>query len=484
MNKKKGIPGIFIFGVAATLLLSACETQSSLTRRRIKDVERGLLRKVFLKGIKNERLSLKKRMKFYGIPGLSLAVMDRGRLEWSKVYGIKDSRGQDAVTKDTVFQAGALSQPMAASASLRLVDRGNVGLDSDISGILRDWNFPKSVRITLRDLLSNNAGLHPQEFPGYPRNAPLPDIISLLDGREPAANRPVFEDWKPGEFRFSEAGYLVVQKLLADVEEKPFPEVMKEVIFNPLGLESCSFSIPPTESPVGKEASGHILSGDPVAGKWFNYPESGIKGLWTTAVDYASFLIRLVEDAKGESPRILTPASARLMFTPQFGNFGFGFFLEGGGKDLCFSRRGETKGYSSFAVVYPGLGQGVVILTNSDNGRYLADEIVRAVSEVYRWPGYKSVEKTVYKLDRAIMDQYAGSYEITSDYFLDVSCGDYFLSVKPTGQSETKFYADGETLFFSTDPYIQIQFRKDGTGRVAGLVLWQGGSERKARKIS
>ena len=96
---------------------------------------------------------------------------------------------------------------------------------------------------------------------------------------------------------------------------------------------------------------------------------------------------------------------------------------------------------------------------------------------------HKSEEKTVFKLDRSIYEQYAGRYEISPDYFLDLACGDYFLTVRPTGQAETKFYAEGETLFFSNDPFIRIQFRKDDEGKVANLVLWQGEGERKARKI-
>jgi hypothetical protein len=56
--------------------------------------------------------------------------------------------------------------------------------------------------------------------------------------------------------------------------------------------------------------------------------------------------------------------------------------------------------------------------------------------------------------------------------------------ITPTGQAPTRFYAEGQTLFYSTDPYIRIQFYRGAGGAVESLALWQKDFRREARKVS
>jgi hypothetical protein len=121
-------------------------------------------------------------------------------------------------------------------------------------------------------------------------------------------------------------------------------------------------------------------------------------------------------------------------------------------------------------------------MTNSDNGFTLIDEILGALSETYQWPHYKPQEKQVLRLDAETYRQFVGRYEVGPDYFLDVTWEDYYLVIQPSGQTATRFYAEGQTLFYSTDPYIRIQFLRD-KGPVDGLVLWQQDFELQAKKV-
>src|SRR5262245_15257032 len=57
-------------------------------------------------------------------PGLSVAVIDEGRIAWAKAYGVSDSRTRTPVTTDTLFSAGGISKAVTAVAVLRLVDKG------------------------------------------------------------------------------------------------------------------------------------------------------------------------------------------------------------------------------------------------------------------------------------------------------------------------------------------------------------------------
>ena len=170
------------------------------------------------------------------------------------------------------------------------------------------------------------------------------------------------------------------------------------------------------------------------------------------------------------------------MLTPFLENRGPGFLVEGAGDDVQFKLSGKTEGFACQMVLYPVRGQGAVIMTNSDNGFTLIDEILAALSSVYQWPHYRPEEKTVLRLDPETYRGCTGRYEVGPNYFLDVTWEDYYLVIQPTGQAATRFYAEGQTLFYSTDPYIRIQFLRD-RGPVEGLVLWQQDFELRAKRI-
>ncbi len=132
---------------------------------------------------------------------------------------------------------------------------------------------------------------------------------------------------------------------------------------------------------------------------------------------------------------------------------------------------------------YPVKGQGVVIMTNSENGEYLIDEILRAVSTAYDWPHFLPETKKYLRLDPSIYQLYEGLYEVNPEYQLNVSFEDYYLIIQPTDQKATRFFVENPTTFFSTDPYIRIRFAKDAGGTVTGLVLRQGDFRLEAKKL-
>jgi CubicO group peptidase (beta-lactamase class C family) len=473
-------------------LLPACDARQALTNKRIADTEHGLKRAAYLKGLKSEKLSLLDRMRFYQVPGVSLAVIDKNAVEWSRTYGQKDMLIRQPLTRETMFQAGAFSQMMTAAAALKMADAGTIDLDADVGTLLKTWRLPPPAetglksKITIRSLLTHSAGLSEYVYVGYPQGDPLPSLAQVLDGEPPANGGPA---WAPGRkssavrTRYSEPGYLVAGQALADASGMAFSGLMNASIIGPLGLRNSTFALPLPDDLRARAATGHTREGQPVKGFWNNYPEAAAKGLWTTPDDFAAFLLDLLGSAAGASGKILSQAAARTMLSPQVESYGFGFVVEGKGDDILFDLRGKTHGYACFMAVYPAKGQGAVIMTNSDNGFFLIQEIMAGLSEAYGWAHFKPEEKSVLRLEPEAYREFSGTYEVHPKYRLEVATEDYYLVIRPTGQAATKFYAEGQSLFYSTDPYIRIQFQRNKAGAVEGLVLWQQDFELEAKKI-
>ncbi len=490
--KAKMIRNGMAFLAAAALIMTAaaCGKTGPAEARKIKAVEKGLLRSVYLKGLPAEKLNLEERMAFYRIPAVSIAVIDKKELAWARAYGERDNQVHQPATTESLFQAGAFSQMIAAAVVSSLAEQGRISLDDDAGARMTSWRFPSEFEpaephLDLRSLLAHGSGLSDQILPGYAHDEPIPSLPQVLDGAKPAANGPLWVPpaaAAPVRTRYSEAGYVVLETYLNDRTGKPFEQLARELVLEPAGLAGSAFDVPLPDALRSKAASGHLREGRPVSGLWKNYPEKAAKGMWTTPSEFALVLLDLLRSAESGEGKILPPAAARTMLGRWLESFGPGFLVEGSGDDIQFLARGKTHGFACYFVLYPVRGQGAVIMTNSDNGFTLIDEILCALSEVYAWPGYKPAEKQVLRLDPETYQSFTGRYEVGPNYFLDVSWEDYYLVIQPTGQAATRFYAEGQTLFYSTDPYIRIQFLRD-RGPVDGLVLWQQDFELKARKI-
>ena len=68
------------------------------------------------------------------------------------------------------------------------------------------------------------------------------------------------------------------------------------------------------------------------------------------------------------------------------GPYGLGAAVAGDGASLVLTKRGQNVGYQGYLILYPATGQGLVVMTNSDNGSKLAEAVIRRAAEVYGWP--------------------------------------------------------------------------------------------------
>lgn len=486
-----GLKAVLAVAVAVSLaVLAGCETGKSMTRSRIKAVEKGLTRAVYLKGTRSEKLQLEARMLFYRVPGVSIAVLDHNRTEWVKAYGTADSVRGEPLTERTLFQAGAVSRVPAVAAALRLAAEGRLDFDGRVNGMLKGWKFPDERRNgpveepTLRGLLLNRPGFPAGSLPESPVSEAAPSLVDVLNGREAAAAALMLPD--PGRARpgdQSDAVYAVLQKIIEDATGGPYAAAAERMVLKPLGMAGSVFD----SQIVGREAglaSGHDRTGKPIEGRRMVHPSDAASGLWSTPAELAGMVVDLLECAMDKGGKLLPPEQARLMLATQAGGQGLGFSVDGSGMDIRVSARGRTSGFTCAVEIYPYKGQGAVIMTNSDNGAILTDEILGSISAAYGWPDFKPQEKSVYRLDPSIYRQYVGRYEVSRDYALDVANEDYYLVIRPTGQSATRFYAENQSFFYSVDPFIRIQFLFDKDSNVTGLVLWQEDFKLEARKVS
>ncbi len=463
--------------------------ESPSVTERIKRVENGLLPPFEIKGKPSVPMKLADRMKFYTTPGVSIAVIDKGRVQWARGYGLRETGGSEAITPETLFQGASISKPVAAMAALRLVQQGKLDIDEDVNRKLTSWKLPENEftserKVTLRGLLSHSAGLTVHGFAGYASDEPAPTLVQVLNGVKPANSKPIRVDIAPGiKYRYAGGGYVVLQQLLLDVTGKQFPLLMQETVLNKIRVTHSTYEQPLPKEFWSNAAVGHGSNGEKVKGKWHTYPEMAAAGLWTTPTDLARLAIEIQRSLSGKSNRVLSQDIVRQMLTPQLGGWGLGFGLTGKGPSASFSHGGANEGYQCRLVAYNHTGQGAVVMTNSDRGSLLAEEVLRSIAREYGWVDYVPKEKVLAQVSPKIYDSYVGQYELAPNFTLTIIAEEGKLMAQATGQPQLELFPESETKFFLIVAAAEITFVKDEKGQVTHLILRQGGQDTTAKKI-
>lgn len=343
-----------------------------------------------------KRLDLQKSMELFKVPGLSIAVIDNFQIVWAKAYGVIEAGSSTPVTTKTLFQAGSISKPVAATGALYLVEQGKLSLNEDVNQKLRSWKVPgneftKNEKVTLRRLMSHSAGLTVHGFPGYDVNDPVPTLVQIFDGEKPANTAPIRVDFVPGtKVRYSGGGVTIEQQLMMDVTAKPFPALMREIMLDRIGMTDSSYEQPLPPARAAMTATGTYGDGKGVHGRWHIYPEMAAAGLWTTPTDLARFAIEIALSRQGKSNRVISEKMTREMLTPVLEDAGLGFFLD---KDNPgqFGHGGADEGFQALLTMNYESGKGMAIMANSDNGIAVGNMLLQSVAKEYGW-NYRSHE--------------------------------------------------------------------------------------------
>ncbi len=402
-SRKRSFMKTYLTVLGCFFILASCnqtDPQQPQPVDQTKEVENNLIPPVYIEG--DPTWTIEERMEHYGVPGVSLAVIHKGEIVWTKAYGIMDKDSKIPVTTETLFQAASISKPVSAYAALRLVEQGKIDLEANINSQLKSWQleeneFTAAKKVTLKNLLNHSAGTTVHGFGGYSPGTPVPSLLQVLDGLPPANSNAIVVDKEPEKsFRYSGGGYNVVQQLLIDVEGKSYPEIMEEQVLKPLGMNHSSFKQPLDEAQLSMAATGYLPNGTMTMGKRHTYPEMAAAGLWTTAADLATFALNIQKTLEGKSERGLSKAMTTTMLTPFVeDHVGLGMFLRQKQDEVYFEHGGWNEGFSSQLMAHKEDGYGVVVMINSNHPAFI-EELIRSVALTYGWkdyfPRYAAVE--------------------------------------------------------------------------------------------
>lgn len=339
---------------------------------------------------KGQHYNIYERMKFYKVPSISIAVINDGKIEWAKAYGLADLESKKNADINTLYQAASISKSINALCIMKLVEEGKLSLDTDIRKYLKTWTLPdnefsKDKTITLRSLLSHSAGMDVHGFAGYTINDSIPSINEILDGKLPANNNAIRAFINPNtKVEYSGGGIVITRKIIEDNINSNYDKLLNDLVFVPLKMTNSTFTLSPKTTKYNL-ATGYDTIAKEILGKYHLYPEKSPDGLWSTPTDLAKFILSVQQSLKTNSS-FLNTKIANEMLSPVLDSSkaALGCFIETYGGEKYFCHGGSNEGFNCCYYGSFSNGVGVVIMANSDNSD-LIYEILEGVASVYGW---------------------------------------------------------------------------------------------------
>jgi CubicO group peptidase (beta-lactamase class C family) len=321
-------------------------------------------------------------------PGLAAAIVVESRIALLRGYGRTSAEeGAAPVSETTLFRIALTTKLLVGTVVMRLVEQGALAVDAPISSYL-PWLRLSQVgledQITLRHLLSHTSGLchFPADFTSRD-----PDGLDVW-AHERLPRYPALTP--PGQvWLYSNTGLSLAAYVALSVTATPFPLLMQELLFAPLGMEHTTFD--PLVALTYPCALGHTRRAD---GGWEvdhqfvqNTAWDPAGGALSCVHDLAQVALMYLRHDMGSKQHLLTDETIQLMQTPQVktwtrdeGGYGLTWATtEYKGHALVRHTGGGVSSYQSVFVLAPTEDVGVVLLANGGLKGELVEALLDAV---------------------------------------------------------------------------------------------------------
>jgi D-alanyl-D-alanine carboxypeptidase len=294
--------------------------------------------------------------------GVSVGIMENGRIVFAKGYGTANLATGARVDTTTRFAIGSVTKQFTCAIILQLAAEGRLSLDDPVAKYFPD--LTRARDITLRDLMGHVSGYtdyYPLDFVDRRMLQPIAaDSLARWYGHRPL-------DFEPGtRWSYSNTGFIMLGRIAELVARRPFPQLLRERIFTPLGMRHTSYE---PASRDGSYAQGYA---------WFalGRPEpaeqeaagwaAAAGGIWSTPGDLLAWDRALLEGrvVPGEFFRMMT--TPRRLASGASTGYGFGLSIGLFNGDTVYSHGGAVSGFAAQNTMVPRVRSAVVVLSNAE----------------------------------------------------------------------------------------------------------------------
>ena len=333
------------------------------------------------------------KMQEHRVPGVAIGIIDNGVLR-TRGLGVTNVEDGLAVNDHTVFPIASISKTFAATAMMRLVEQGKVDLQAPVRKYLPDFEVRDAAvsrEVTVWNLLTHTSGWEGQVSGPERGEDTLRHFVTTITDLMQVA--PPGAAWS-----YNNAGFSVAGRVIEAVTGTSINRAVRDLVFAPLGLAHAGTTA--GDFIVNRFAAGHANRGDapPTLQRPFSPSTSvtagGIGLCITDLLAYARFHLGDGTTASGE--RVLSQASLEQMRTAQLrkqgtdDDIGLAWHLRTIGGLRVAAHGGTLAGHILLLELAPERNFAIAILTNSQNGWRLIQNVERAALQAYQGVGFET----------------------------------------------------------------------------------------------
>lgn len=427
---------------------------------------------VLMSGATRERLE--QQVRAYAEQGRfegSAAVARDGTVVYAGAFGKAYEEWGIANTPDTKFRIGSITKQFTGMAILLLEQQGKLKVENPICMYLESCP-ERWKQITLHHLLTHTSGIvNFTSLPDYPelkRKQMKPEDVARITKDKPL-------DFDPGtKMQYSNTGYILLGAAIEKASGMKYGEFMRRFVFDPLGMKDTG--VDDQQIVLEKRAGGYTCSPKCVNADFIDMSVPHAAGaMYSTVLDLVKW------DAGIRAGRILTPENHKRWITPFKNNYAYGWMVRQRDGLEEVSHGGGIDGFGTMIVRYPEKGVVAVAFTNhlpGDTGKIASDLARLEAGLEVKLPEFPKAVA----VGEAVLRQYVGVFDFSPVFAMAVTLEDGVLMTQATNQPKFPIFARSETEFFPKVVEATIRFEKDSEGKVASLVLLQGGREMRAKR--
>src|SRR5215216_2026843 len=309
----------------------------------------------------------------------SVLVAENGKIIYKGAYGQANMEWNIPNTPDTRFRLGSITKQFTATVILQLVERGKIKLDAKLSDYLPDYRKDTGEKVTIHHLLTHTSGIpsytsQPGFFQNVSRN---PYKVDEFVKKYASGNL----EFEPGsKHSYNNSGYFLLGAIIERVTGKPYEQVLKQNIFDPVGMKNTGYDHHDTI--ISKRASGYSKTPDGYTNALYldmSIPYAA-GSMYSTVEDLYLWDQALYTD------KLLSAQSKELMYKPFLENYAYGWvvtnasFKQNDQPVQVITHGGGINGFTTTIVRYPKEKNLIVMLDNT--GSEYLDRLSDSIAKI------------------------------------------------------------------------------------------------------
>ena len=309
----------------------------------------------------------------------SALVAENGKVVYKGAFGLANMEWNIPNTPDTKFRLGSITKQFTATLTMQLVEQGKIKLDAKISDYLPDYRKDIGQKVTIHHLLTHTSGIPSYTGqPGFLENVSRnPYKVDDFVKKYASGNL----EFEPGsKYAYNNSGYFLLGAIIEHVTGKPYEQVLKENIFDPLGMNNTGYDHHDTIIP--KRATGYSKTPD----GYTNAAYLDMSIPYAAGSIYSTVEDLYLWDQALYTDKLLSAQSKASMYKPFLEDYAYGWVVQNAsfkqnGKDIQVIRHGGgINGFTTTIVRFPQEKNLIVMLDNTGTGYLdpLSDSIAKA----------------------------------------------------------------------------------------------------------